>query len=427
MPEQPPQILASPADALIDTPRRIVLRGFPPGVVRLQAILQEADASVWQSEAWFTGDGADIDLDQVAPDRGCWREAKAMAVITSLRQTDAGRRTPETTAPLSVQLRAFGERGSEGQATLIQRFLAPGVERRDIAQDGVVGTLFTPAGDGPHPVVVVLAGSGGGLMERRAALYAAHGYAALALGYFGAPGLPSHISATPLEYFEKALIWVHNGLAPAGGFVALSGVSRGGELSLLLAAIFPHLVSAVIAYVPSPLTHGVLNAGRPGEDRHAPAWLHHGQPLPVLSEANRTADWDLFDKAAEPRRQTLALETALEDAEAVARSMIPLQQIAGPVLLISGQDDGLWPSTRFSEIAERHLRAAGHPFTVRHVSYPGAGHSIGIPFQPNTVLERPHAVSGIVLTYGGTVEGNAHASVDSWREVLAFLAEATQA
>jgi dienelactone hydrolase len=427
MSEQPPQIIVTPVDGLIDTPRRLVLRGFRHGVVRLQATVREADGSVWQSEAWFTSDGADIDLDQVKPDRGDWHEAKSTAVITSLRQTGEGQRTPESTGPLTVQLRAFGENGAEAQATLTQRFLAPGVERREIRQDGVVGTLFTPAGRGPHPVVVVLTGSGGGLMERRAALYAAHGYTALALGYFGAPGLPSHISATPLEYFEKALTWVHNGLAPAGGFVALSGVSRGGELSLLLAATFPDLVSAVVAYVPSPLTHGVLNAGRPGEDRHAPAWLHHGQPLPVLSAANRTANWDLFDKGAPPRRQTIAMETALDDSEAVARSMIPLQQIAGPVLLISGQDDGLWPSTRFSEIAERHLRAAGHPFTVRHVSYPGAGHSIGIPFQPNTVLERPHAVSGILLAYGGTVEGNAHASADSWREVLAFLAEATSA
>jgi len=427
MSEQLPQIAVTPVDGLIDTPRQIVLRGFPHGAVRLQAMLQEADGSVWQGEAWFTSDGADIDLDQVKPDRGDWHEAKATAVITSLRQTGEGQRTPESTEPLSVQLRAFGENGCEARATLTERFLAPGVERRAIAQGGVVGTLFTPAAGGPHPVVVVLAGSGGGLMERRAALYAAHGYTALALGYFGAPGLPSHISATPLEYFEKALIWVHNTLTPAGGFVALSGVSRGGELSLLLAATFPDLVSAVIAYVPSPVTHGVLNAGRPGEDRHAPAWLHHGQPLPVLSAANRTADWDLFDKATGPRRQALALDTALDDAEAVTRALIPLQQIAGPVLLISGQDDGLWPSTRFSEIAERQLRTAGHPFTVRHVSYPDTGHSIGIPFQPNTVLERPHPVSGIVLAFGGTVEGNAHASVDSWREVLAFLAEATSA
>ena len=105
--------------------------------------------------------------------------------------------------------------------------------------------------------------------------------------------------------------------------------------------------------------------------------------------------------------------------------MIPLDRIAGPVLLISGEDDALWPSTRFAGIAEQHLRAAGHRFAVRHVSYPDAGHTIEYPFRPSTVLARPHAVSGIPLAYGGTAEGNARASEASWREVLRFLARAT--
>ena len=162
-------------------------------------------------------------------------------------------------------------------------------------------------------------------------------------------------------------------------------MSRGGELALLLGATFPDLVSAVIAYVPSPFTHGVLNAGRKGDDRHAAAWLYRGRPLPVLSQANRTANWDLFEQSPPPRRQTPAFETALEDADAVSRSLIPLHRIAGPVLLISGEDDALWPSTRFAGIAEQHLRAAGHPFAVRHVSYPDAGHTIEYPFRPSTV------------------------------------------
>ena len=418
-----PGIVVTPDDAMIDVPRGIELRGFPAGEVRLHATLREADGSLWRSQATFLADDGDLDLDRAAPESGDWREPSSMASVWSMRQTEDAPRAPESTLPITINLHAFGERGTEATATLTQRFLASGVERRDIAESGIVGTLFTPGGGGP--VVVVLAGSGGGLMDRRAALFAAHGYTALALGYFGVPGLPDHISATPLEYFETALNWVRRNLAPAGGFVALSGVSRGGELALLLAATFPNLVSAVIAYVPSPFTHGVLNAGRPGENRHSPAWLYRGTPLPVLSGANRTANWDLFDQAPPPRRQTPAFETALDDADAVARSLIPLHRIAGPVLLISGEDDALWPSTRFAGIAEQHLRAAGHRFAVRHVSYPEAGHTIDYPFRPTTVLARPHAVSGIMVAYGGTVEGNARASEASWREVLRFLTRAT--
>ena len=69
-----------------------------------------------------------------------------------------------------------------------------------VREAGLSGTLYTPAGPGPHPAVLVLAGSGGGTHEQRAALYAAHGYAALALGYFKSPGRPDHIDDTPLEW-----------------------------------------------------------------------------------------------------------------------------------------------------------------------------------------------------------------------------------
>jgi dienelactone hydrolase len=428
-PKQPrrPRIVVTPDDTMIDVTRRIELHGFPAGEVRLHATLREADGSLWRSQATFLTNGGDLDLDHAAPESGDWREPSSMATVWSMRRTGDAPRVAESILPITSNLHAFGERGTEATATLTQRFLASGVERRDIAECGIVGTLFTPGGGGRGPVVVVLAGSGGGLMERRAALFAAHGYTTLALGYFGVPGLPDYISGTPLEYFETALTWVRQSLAPAGGFVALSGVSRGGELALLLGATFPDLVSAVIAYVPSPFTHGVLNAGRKGEDRHAPAWRYRGRPLPVLSQANRTANWDLFEQSPPPRRQTPAFETALEDADAVSRSLIPLHRIAGPVLLISGEDDALWPSTRFAGIAEQHLRAAGHPFAVRHVSYPDAGHTIEYPFRPSTVLARPHAVSGIMLAYGGTAEGNARASEASWREVLRFLARATGA
>jgi poly(3-hydroxybutyrate) depolymerase len=34
---------------------------------------------------------------------------------------------------------------------------------REVREDGVVGTRFTPAGEGRHPALVVLHGSGGGI------------------------------------------------------------------------------------------------------------------------------------------------------------------------------------------------------------------------------------------------------------------------
>ena len=421
-------ISIEPASALIDVPRTIRLHGFAGGerVTVVSTVLHE-DGTSWRGETIFTAnEQGEVDAATDAPVGGGYAGVSPMGVVWSMQQVAAPPVARPTVQPLTVHLEASAGSGS-ARASFEQHFLAPGVERREIREHGLVGTLFVPPGPGPHPAVIMLAGSGGGLMETRAALFAAHGYAAFALGYFGAPGLPTHISRTPLEYFETGLDWAHRTLGPAHGMVAVCGVSRGGELALLLGATFPTLVTAVIAYVPSPFTHGVLNAGRPGEDRHAPTWTHGGKPLPVLSRPNAQAEWSLFDQAPPPKRQSPAFLSALRDAQAVERAFIPLERINGPVLLVSGDDDALWPSTTFSELAVERLQKARHRYPVRHLAYPDAGHSIQVPYVPTTVLARPHPVSGIPLANGGTAAGNARACEESWRGVLEFLAVARDA
>ncbi len=337
----------SPASDLIDAPRRIILSGFTPGsLVEISARSRTNDQATWGSRAVFQAhpDGT-IDLDRDAPLQGDYEGAASQGLIWSQKlltpPAPAGAPGQDLVAPISIAVEARGEPGESARATLEQRYAAEGVRRLELEQDGMVGTLFTPPGPGPHPAIVYLNGSGGGINEANAALLASHGYAALALGYFGAPGLPSHISGTPLEYFGKALRWLRAQVQPAGGFVAVSGQSRGGELSLLLGATFPDLVSAVIAYVPSSVVHGVLAAGRPEEGRYAPAWTLAGEPLATVWEDNPAlASWAAIDGSPEPRRQAQAFVDAQNNPAAVARARIPVENIRGPVLLVSGGDDG---------------------------------------------------------------------------------------
>ena len=72
-----------------------------------------------------------------------------------------------------------------------------------------------------------------------ARMLAAHGYPALAVAYFGVPGLPQNLSAILLEYFERALGWLaaQPGVDPAR-LVVLGG-SRGSEAAELLAVHDP--------------------------------------------------------------------------------------------------------------------------------------------------------------------------------------------
>src|SRR5690606_15584764 len=223
---------------------------------------------------------------------------------------------------------------------------APGVTRQEVRTEGLVGTIFHPAGDGPHPAIMILNGSGGGINEPRGALWASHGFTAFALAYFKAPGLSPYISNTPLEYFETGLKWLRRTQQPLRGFVAVTGQSRGGELAMLLGSRFPELVDWVLGYVPSAVVNCAQNACDPELGREGYAWLHHGRGIPHVWENNRTATWEPWDNGPEPRRHTDAMLTSLQDPEAVARATIPVERIKGRVLLLSASDDGSSPSTK---------------------------------------------------------------------------------
>jgi dienelactone hydrolase len=115
-------------------------------------------------------------------------------------------------------------------------------------------------------------------------------------------------------------------------------------------------------------------------------------------------------------------DAALENADAVAAATIPVERIRGPVLLLSAADDRMWPSSRLAEMAIERLDAHHHPYPYTHVSYAGCGHFLGLPHFPAvTSTEHPRVRRAVLL--GGTRQANAHASVDAWSRVLAFLGE----
>jgi dienelactone hydrolase len=423
----------APEDAMIDVPRRIAVSGLAPGEeITLSTRTVRGPGVVWRSAATFRADAHGlVDVQRDAPVSGSYTGVAAMGLVWSQApgQDGAAREVfaAEPAAALTTEVTVQRQAAPALQGRLVQHLASDGVTRREVREEGLVGTLFLPAGAGPHPAILVLNGSGGGINEPRAALYASHGYAALALGYFKVPGRSDYISNTPLEYFETALHWLHRTLRPRSGFVALSGQSRGGELVLLLGSLLPELVSAVIGYVPGAVVHSAQNACDPATGREGPAWIFRGQPLPHLWENNRTATWAPWDEGPQPRRHANALLTALQDPEAVERARIRVENIRGPVLLLSATDDGSWPSSLYGRMVTERLAQFQHPHAVTHLDFEGAGHSIVFPYVPTTQLVYAHPVSKRLSTTGGAFAPNAHADEASWAGVLRFLEQAAQA
>jgi dienelactone hydrolase len=294
--------------------------------------------------------------------------------------------------------------------------LAPGVTRQAVRTEGMVGTLFLPPGGGPHPAVMMVSGGWGGLDEYRAALLASHGYAVFTLAYFGMSGLPSVPANIPLEYFETAIGWMRQQSWLGDRLLAVWGSSRGGELALLLGATFPD-INAVCAWVPS----GVLfwAVGAPG-----PAWTFRGKPLPYLQQDNSFAQDPPALKPGTAVAFAPFYRSNLRDTLAVERATIAVEGIRGPVQLVSGGDDQMWPSAELADIAYRRLQSCRHPYPFRHLRFEKAGHQILVPHGARTVLV--DRVGDYVLSQGGTPKENAEAGAEAWRDLLRFLEESVE-
>jgi len=378
----------TPTPLPVDVPAWIRLSGLDAGQeVTLRAEFQDGSANLWHSEAVFIADADGVvDLTRQAPSNGSYDHVDPMGLVWSASPaaSQAGVLFFMTSlTPGPVRITASVTDRIVATVDVPRTLQRSDIESRAIDAPGVVGWLYRPSGSRRRPAVVVVGGSDGGLspfIEHEAALFATHGYAALALAYFGYAELPPTLSEIPLEYFGNAIRWLQDQPGIDADRLAVVGYSRGGELALLLGATFPE-IKAVVSYVGSGIVVSSL-------DGASSAWSLRGEPVPYWTYA---------------------------DAASLDAATITVERINGPVLLISGQRDLLWSSFALSELAMDRLAEREHAFAYEHLAYRDAGHAIASPYLPTT----PETLA----LFGGTAAGSAAASADSWLHVLKMLAD----
>lgn len=420
-----PTLAVEPQTALVDEPVRIVVTGLEPGQgVVLRTICFDDDGLRWEGRATFEADAEGrVDPGSMAPTGGTYEGVEPMGLFWSMVNDEGrGSRTmfaDDELDPLEIVLQVEVDGEVRDSRRLTRQRILPSVTRREVRERGLVGTLFFPEAEAPVGTILVLGGSGGGLSEGSAALLASHGFATFALAYFGEESLPQDLAEIPLEYFETAIRFLGEQERVDADRIAVQGVSRGGELALLLGATFPQ-IHAVVAIVPS----GVVWSGCCSPEAFAsPAWTYHGDPITQLVEDRNdpevqalAAETSEKMRAGEPVAHTPGFRLAVEKATNLEAATIPVERTRGPILFLSGEADDLWPSKELAEISVRRLRENGFPFGFEHVSYANAGHVFRHPFLPNVS-------EGESLVFGGTPAGNAKAAADASSRILAFYEE----
>lgn len=297
------------------------------------------------------------------------------------------------------------------------------MDSRRINEHGLVGVLCTPAGIAPAPGILLLGGSEGGLHERDARVLAAEGFTVLALAYFGMPGLPSGLVDIPLEYFFRGLDFLATQPRTDSTRLGITGGSRGGEAALLVAAHDARIATVVSVVGSGVVTQGIDFARGTLLDILGPpptnSWTLDGAPIPYLGYV--ISD-DLRSDVA--RNRTVRLVDAFPpppiDPDELGRVSIPVENIRGPVLLLSADDDASWPCTAYSQVAIDRL--CDHAYPVEHRIFKGVGHTIaGPPGATFTSTRSPGP--GVTFEMGGTPAANTAARAEAWQATVDFFAE----
>lgn len=416
-----PSIDVTQNSSLIDTSLEIRLTNLPScGVVTVKAEMCDNTGTNWESYATFKSDNnGEVNLSTAEPISGTYFCPDVTGLFWSMipvPNDKPGRRTP--LQPLKTKLFLMKEQEVLAATSVIRHMVSPNVDRLPIREQGLVGTFYFHSKREPLPTIIVLGGSEGGLRESNAALLASYGFNTLTLAYFGMEDLPKELINIPLDYIEKAIGWLSDNPNVDASKIGIFGTSKGGELALLSASMFPS-IKAVVGYAPS----GVVYPGIGESALGVSSWKFKGESFPfaygevpkeVIREFKETIDKE------EPISWRKTYQYWAEGANQ-NQAEIPVEAIQGPILLISGGDDQLWPADLLSEKVITRLKEHNHPYFYEHINYPKAGHAFVAPGLPTTQSIVSPFGSGMEILLGGNPKDNAQAQFDAWQSVKVFF------
>ncbi|KAM9824497.1 bile acid-CoA:amino acid N-acyltransferase-like [Neosynchiropus ocellatus] len=404
-----PILSVRPIRALVDEPFKVLVENLRPGsLVTLHSLHPSEDGDHLEAFGHYVS--SQRGTVSVADDLsfgGTYSGKEPMGLLWSHRPVPGSRgdlrlRKMNSTTPMLVHISVYSGHLTGGfqdqvplASVLTERWcMAPGVKRISVKEGNILGTLFIPPGPGPFPGLLDLWGTGGGLIEYRAALLASHGYVSFALSYMSDDRIP-----TDRTLFETGFNMVKNHPQVIPDKVGIFGLSLGAMITLYLTLESKVIKPACCVCIGG--THCFAH------DDNSTLSDMLGDDSKVHVDENNHMVW---------RDITLPISTD------VSRKL-DLRKLDCPLLLVSGTDDQNVASVEAAEDMAQMIHAAGKDHLLTKLDYPDAGHVIQPPFTPHFRYSRFINASGQKLTvlWGGQTKPHSDAQEDSWKKILAFL------
>lgn len=244
-----------------------------------------------------------------------------------------------------------------------------------VEKDGFFGRLYEPEKDRyPGRVLMVFGGSDGrfALTKMMAEVFQKRGLTVLALAYVMEAGLPDRFFHVPIDLLERAAQRIHKlGYEKAG----LWGISKGAELALTAASLLPELVSAVVAVDPINTVCQGFAKGKGIAIMPGSSWSFHGEEVPYTPFGLKKFPMGRVVRDSLKAGEATMYELYRPLVEAPdPRAMIRVEEIGGPVLLISSKMDTMWPSELAARNLTARLKEQNFSYPFQHLSYDYGSH-----------------------------------------------------
>ncbi len=255
-------------------------------------------------------------------------------------------------------------------------------QKFNIQNDGFIGSLYKPQDNSFEGKVLIMSGGSDGYFSLTCLIaeqFVKRGLTVLALAYWNQPGLPDAFEKIPVEYVERAALWLknHNYIK-----IGMWGISKGSEYALISGSILQNLISCVVAVCPINICGQGIRKGKSIRLLDCSAWSFRGKEIPYanLQYNKRQIIKDMLKRRSICKRSCYnnAIVSAPENA------YIQIENINGPILFLSANDDDMWPAKEASEWMMERLNRKQFPYQHKHYNYEYASHFL-IPYKLKSV------------------------------------------